>query len=220
MAGFRTDKVHTDMTAYAPVCGPASPPGLLQSIASVGTAGQVLTSNGAGALPTMQDAASGGGGDWTTITSGSLPSASSFAVASGLGTAYSEYLFMLKDLSNTTNIVTLTVALSINAGSSYDANLQINGFIDDSDQYTSEHGTSFDIGVDIDASDDQNFFLHLTANKLASFKPLYLMMGGSGIETENGWGLGLCDETADIDGIQWSWSSGDFDAGTYLILGR
>ena len=41
-------------TAYAVICGGATATGALQSIASVGTTGQVLTSNGVGALPTMQ----------------------------------------------------------------------------------------------------------------------------------------------------------------------
>jgi len=49
----------TTNTAYAVVCGGATDGGVEQSIASVGTAGQVLTSNGAGALPTFQ--AAGGG---------------------------------------------------------------------------------------------------------------------------------------------------------------
>ena len=41
-------------TAYAVICGGTTATGPLQSIASVGTTGQVLTSNGVGALPTMQ----------------------------------------------------------------------------------------------------------------------------------------------------------------------
>ncbi len=41
-------------TAYAVLCGGTTSTGALQSIASVGTSGQVLTSNGAGALPTFQ----------------------------------------------------------------------------------------------------------------------------------------------------------------------
>jgi hypothetical protein len=41
-------------TAYAVLCGGTSSAGNFQSVASVGTAGQVLTSNGAGALPTFQ----------------------------------------------------------------------------------------------------------------------------------------------------------------------
>ena len=47
-------------TAYAVVTGGTTATSPLQSIASVGTSGQVLTSNGAGALPTFQAAAGGG----------------------------------------------------------------------------------------------------------------------------------------------------------------
>jgi len=46
----------TTNTAYAVICGGTTTGGAEQSIASVGTAGQILTSNGAGALPTFQDA--------------------------------------------------------------------------------------------------------------------------------------------------------------------
>lgn len=43
-------------TAYAVICGGTTATSAQQSVASVGTAGQLLTSNGAGALPTFQDA--------------------------------------------------------------------------------------------------------------------------------------------------------------------
>lgn len=44
----------TSFTAYTPVCGGTTTTGTLQSVASLGTSGQILTSNGAGALPTFQ----------------------------------------------------------------------------------------------------------------------------------------------------------------------
>ena len=55
-------------TAYAVLCGGTTTTGPFQSIASVGTAAQVLTSNGAGALPTFQTPAAGG----TTIPTGTV----------------------------------------------------------------------------------------------------------------------------------------------------
>ena len=55
-------------TAYAVLCGGTTTTGPFQAIASVGTAAQVLTSNGAGALPTFQTPAAGG----TTIPSGTV----------------------------------------------------------------------------------------------------------------------------------------------------
>lgn len=47
----------TSFTAYAVICGGTTSTNPLQSIAGVGTSGQLLTSNGAGALPTFQNAA-------------------------------------------------------------------------------------------------------------------------------------------------------------------
>ncbi len=49
----------TSATAYSVICGGTTSTGTLQSVVSVGTSGQVLTSNGAGALPTWQTAAAG-----------------------------------------------------------------------------------------------------------------------------------------------------------------
>lgn len=46
---------------YAVLCGGTTATGAHQSVASVGTSGQVLTSNGAGALPTFQNPAGGNG---------------------------------------------------------------------------------------------------------------------------------------------------------------
>jgi hypothetical protein len=63
----------SSLTAYAVLCGGTTSTGNVQSIAGVGTSGQVLTSNGAGALPTFQPA-SGGSGITTVgdVTSGSV----------------------------------------------------------------------------------------------------------------------------------------------------
>ena len=49
------------LTTYAVICGGTTTTGAVQSIASVGTSGQVLTSNGAGALPTFQAAGASSG---------------------------------------------------------------------------------------------------------------------------------------------------------------
>jgi hypothetical protein len=67
-------------TAYAVQCGGTTSTGAHQSIASVGTSGQVLTSNGASALPTFQTISSGATTlkivtDTTDIAVTALPSA-------------------------------------------------------------------------------------------------------------------------------------------------
>lgn len=67
-------------TAYAVLCGGTTSTGAQQSIASVGTSGQVLTSNGAGALPTFQDV---GGVTWLTPIATTSGTAHDFSVGAG-----------------------------------------------------------------------------------------------------------------------------------------
>lgn len=62
-------------TAYAVLCGGTTSTGPLQSIAGLGSASQVLTSNGAGALPTFQDAGGSGGITWNEETTTSVSAA-------------------------------------------------------------------------------------------------------------------------------------------------
>lgn len=72
----------TSFTAYAVICGGTTSTNPLQSIAGVGTSPQVLTSNGAGALPTFQAVSSSGA--ITTITGNTggaeSPSAGNFNI--------------------------------------------------------------------------------------------------------------------------------------------
>jgi len=57
-------------TAYALLAGGTTSTGAVQSLSGVGTSGQVLTSNGAGALPSFQAVGVGGGTEYKTSGSG------------------------------------------------------------------------------------------------------------------------------------------------------
>ena len=85
---------NTAMTAYAVVCGGTTPTGALQSVSGLGSAGQILTSNGAAALPTFQAApASGigtlngdsGSATGATVTLDAYPSSGKTVTFSGSG---------------------------------------------------------------------------------------------------------------------------------------
>jgi hypothetical protein len=97
----------TSATAYALLAGGTTSTGAVQSIASVGTAGQLLTSNGAGALPSFQtvtvsyiplmDVKTSGSGTWTipsgvtrvrvTVTGGGGNGSTGLGGGGGGGTA-------------------------------------------------------------------------------------------------------------------------------------
>lgn len=69
---------NTTFTAYSVLCAGTTATGAFQNVSGVGSSGQVLTSNGAAALPTWQ-AAGGGGG----LTRGQV-----YALASGNNTSF------------------------------------------------------------------------------------------------------------------------------------
>jgi hypothetical protein len=60
----------TTLTSYAIMAGGTTSTGNLQQVSGVGTTGQVLTSNGASALPTWQAASGGGGSVNTSVGAG------------------------------------------------------------------------------------------------------------------------------------------------------
>lgn len=84
-------------TAYSVLCGGTTSTSAFQSVASVGTSGQVLTSNGAGVLPTFQ-AVSGSG----TVNSGTT---NQLAYYAGNGTTVSG----LSTITNSQNGVTMAM---------------------------------------------------------------------------------------------------------------
>ena len=99
------------LTAYAPIFGGTTGTGAVQS-GTVGSAGQVLTSNGAGALPTFQNAA--GGGSWVYIGSATAtPGASSFAINSGFSSTYDVYVAVLSNFTCSSTQGSVNIQLEI-----------------------------------------------------------------------------------------------------------
>ncbi len=85
-----------------------------------GTAGQVLTSNGPGVLPTFQ--AAPGGGALVFIQTQTASSVASLAFTTGITATYDDYLLVLRNgsieaASNLSQV--LTIQISSNGGSSY-----------------------------------------------------------------------------------------------------
>lgn len=104
----------TSFTAYAVLCGGTTSTGVVQAVASVGTAGFALLSNGAGALPSFQTVPSG----LVLLNTLTASTSASLVDTTSITSSYDFYLFEFEDflLSNNTF---LNVSFSINGGSSY-----------------------------------------------------------------------------------------------------
>lgn len=102
-------------TAYGVLCGPISSPGEIQAIASVGNAGEVLTSNGAGMLPSFQ-AAAGGSGQYSFVSAATF--ATQYASFTGL-TADSAYQIVGYNLSTDTGSNYIQFQVSTDNGATW-----------------------------------------------------------------------------------------------------
>lgn len=101
-------------TAYAVICGGTTSTATEQSVASVGTAGQTLTSNGAGALPTFQTGPSS-----VLLAVGTASASSSIDFTTFNNTAYSSYIFVFDRLLNGGGEIWMR--FSTDGGSTYQA---------------------------------------------------------------------------------------------------
>lgn len=102
----------TSFNAYSVLTGGTTSTADFQSVASPGTAKQVLTSNGAAALPTYQDQ------DWQLIQATSISSVASVSFTD-LSANFFAYKFILQHVQPATDGVFLYSRLSTDNGSTY-----------------------------------------------------------------------------------------------------
>lgn len=110
----------TSFTAYAVICGGTTSTGALQNVSGVGTSGQVLTSNGAAALPTWQTPSGGGGAlvqqvraETQSTTSGSAALAPNSAAAPINGAGITLFTLSITPTSSS-HVLVLQACVSIN----------------------------------------------------------------------------------------------------------
>jgi hypothetical protein len=108
-------------TAYGVICGGTTSTGAFQSVASVGTAGQVLTSNGAGALPTFQTANSG---NWIKLGAVTASGAATVSFVNGvsgivLDSTYKTYVIIGEDVLASVNSAALWFRAGTGEGPTY-----------------------------------------------------------------------------------------------------
>ena len=101
----------SSFTAYAPVVGGTTSTGALQSTASAGTSGQFLTSAGAAAKPVFSDRG-------TVIASGSFPAAATLDVID-IPTTYAHLGIFFNGASSDTATRELQIRASVDNGSSF-----------------------------------------------------------------------------------------------------
>jgi hypothetical protein len=105
----------TSTTAFAVICGGTSGTNPLQPIASVGNLGQVLTSNGPGALPSMQNVVAG----FNLLATLTASNSATLSDTTHITSTYNVYAFVLENVLPVTNTQGFLMRVSENGGSSY-----------------------------------------------------------------------------------------------------
>ena len=213
-------------TAYAVLCGGTTTTAAQQSIASVGTAAQVLTSNGAGALPTFQTPA-GGGGAWEFISSADASALASVSFT-GLSSSYYAYKVMITNVVAAAAGKTLWMRTSANNGISYDSTggnyrTQVgynnaNNFVGvGSSSNTAILLTSSSVSASGNPSMMEVTIFNPSAATYTGVSHQGIWNDGSNWFTQ--WISGIRLSAAAVDAVQFLLTSGNFTSGTFKLYG-
>ncbi|MFA7238998.1 MAG: hypothetical protein WC091_02725 [Sulfuricellaceae bacterium] len=204
--------------------------GALQ-VTTAGTAGQVLTSNGAGVDPTFQAAA---GGAFVLLSTQTASASATLNFASVITSAYDAYMFVIADIKPATDAQKLWLRTSTNNGSSYDAGLSDYGWTifnetapGGSPSAASNDGS--DDSIELTATGTGNAATEGLSGKMWLYTPLdttrqkvftwdVLSQNNATVQQFNQ-GIGSRLSTADIDAVQFLFASGNIASGKIYCYG-
>jgi len=199
---------------------------------ATGSSGQVLTSAGAGAVPTFSDA---GGGGLVHIKTQTASGSSSVDFAHGTGgviidSTYDKYLFSC-DYKPANDNVTPQLFISTDAGSSFiTANYvyAMDGMEAGGSTVTRQSGSDSQIELSPDtqggASDEMmSINIYLSMPSRASTHKLFTFVGttmdaASNLTPYSGGGA-CTGSTAAVDGVRFKFSAGNIEYGTFTLFG-
>ncbi len=220
-------------TAYAVLCGGTTGTGAFQSIASVGSSGQVLTSNGAAALPTFQ---ANPANAWVPLSSATA-SGSATVDFTGLSSSYVAYAVVITDLVPATDATALYMRVGTGAGPTYQSGATDYGHIREGGTITTT-GTSFSAFGVGDGNDAQIVLVGAAAGnntgehisgKVYIYRPsqtsVYhsitaeLSLLDSGANTDVSTNAGMYRSTTAVTAIRFLMSSGNIASGEFRLYG-
>jgi hypothetical protein len=210
----------SSVTAYAVLCGGTST-GVVQSVSGVGTSGQVLTSNGASALPTWQAAGTGSIALITTLTASSSGSLS--FTSSNITSTYTSYIIILRGINNASGTTVLNMDWSTNNGTSYLSSGYRSGTITNNYNSTTLANTNSLATNPLTASITNTsvpingtLYLDFPASAAASYTGQIFVADTTAVYVSC---FGTNSGTTTINNVKFSYSSGNITSGTISLYG-
>lgn len=215
----------TSTTAYAVICGGTSSTGALQSISSVGTSGQVLTSNGASALPTFQ--ASGSTGNLVLLSSQTASSDAELEFTSLITSSYTTYFLTFSQVTTDSDGVILMEVSDDNGGTYITSGYQsgINAVEYNSTTLSNDNTTSYAfITVNLESTSAVGGAGYAWMYNVGSGTPFLVTGAGSGVHLTGGgnfrfWNIFANNTNTAVNAFRIYGSSGiDFN-GVFTLYG-
>ncbi len=210
-------------TAFAVLCGGTTSTAAQQSIAALGGSGDVLTSNGAAALPTMQTpAAAGGSNSWTEVTS-TTASTDASIIFTAL-TSFDMYKFQFEAIAPSDDNRDFQIEFSIDNGSSYLSTGYYWSFETSSANNTSPADLT-GAGQGNQASEEYYGWIVLSRNVEGSEYPSISGIGAyenssGGSEVHSAVAINVDAGTSDVDAVRFTYSANNILSGTIRVFGR
>lgn len=208
-------------TAYAIQCGGTTSTGPQQSIASVGSASEVLTSNGAGALPTFQTAPAGGG-SWVLVQTQTVGAAVATIDFTGIDATYEQYVFLVNHIYPSIDS-TMYFRVGTGAGPTYQAGAGNYSWL--STQGSSASDTKISVITNAESTSTGrgcNFILFLSQPANSGIKT---QLNWNGIYytlatvSQRAYGIGQYNSDTAVTAVRFLFSTGDISYGSISMYG-
>ncbi len=215
-------------TAYAVLCGGTTTTNPFQSIASVGTSGQILTSNGASALPTFQ-AASGVGGSLTLIQTQNASNVATISFTTGITSTYRRFIMLIDNMQPVTTSTTLTMQVSTDGGSNYLNTgyvARVNVTNSSAVFASASNTTAFQLSFTTDISNSSTLkynamivFYDFTTGGTPAISGIGTYQSVSASSPDYVYQYGYGPVTITVNAFQFAMSSGNINTGTFSLYG-
>ena len=208
---------NTTFTPYSVITAGTTATGAFQNVSGVGTLGQVLTSNGSGAVPSWQS-----GGGLVYIAKQTASSSSTISFTSAITSTYNTYLIIWSNLTPSTT-ADLHMLVSTNNGSSYISSGYQSGlyFLEfNSATFTNDNSTTY-VWLTANSPSGQYASGQLWLTNLLNGTPFQCWGEGNFRAAGNCYrAMTVANCTAtNVNAIQFSMSSGNITTGTFTLYG-
>lgn len=214
----------TSVAAYGVLCGGTTSTGALQTVSGTGTSGQVLTSNGAAALPTWQPA---GSGAMTLLQTQTASSSATIDFTSNITSAYKTYLCIFQRVKPATDAVSLYLLTGNGSFASTGyawANEQTAGGSSTPDGNTSDTQLRLNAGAVIGNAAAEHISGYVYINDPSNTDGYPMFNWDLGLLNASSayfrvYGGGTYNTSGAVDRIRFLFSSGNIASGTFKLYG-